>query len=97
MSQQKDLSRLFERFADLLEIRGENVFRIRAYRRAAQTLDTFSGDIQRRVDAVSLEKLSGIGKDLALKITEFSQTGRIQAYERLVKSMPKGVVDLLEV
>lgn len=97
MIQQKDLSRLFGRMADLLEIRGENVFRIRAYRRAAQTLDAFSGELQRRVNDGTLEKMSGIGKDLALKITEFSQTGQIQSYERLVKSMPKGVVDLLEV
>ena len=94
---QHEIASLFSQTADLLEYRGDNVFRIRAYRRAAQNLETFSGDLQRLSDAGRLKELSGIGADLADKITEYLTTGRVGAIERLKASIPGGVLELLEV
>ena len=94
---QHEIAGLFAQMADLLEYRGDNPFRIRAYRRAAQNLESFSGDLQRLADAGRLKGLSGIGPDLADKIAEYLATGTIGAIERLKGSIPRGVLELLEV
>ncbi len=94
---QHEIASLFAQMADLLEYRGDNPFRIRAYRRASQNLESFSGDLDRLASAGRLTELSGIGSDLAQKITEYLSTGKIAAYEQLTGSIPRGVFELLEV
>lgn len=94
---QHDIAALFSRMADLLEVRGDNPFRIRAYRRAAQNLESFSGDLESLSESGRLKEISGIGEDLADKITEYLATGRIHAVEQLTAAVPQGVVELLEV
>jgi DNA polymerase (family 10) len=94
---QHDIAALFAQMADLLEFRGDNPFRIRAYRRAAQNLESFGGDLDQLASAGRLTELSGIGADLADKITEYLRSGRIEALERLRHSIPQGVLALLEV
>jgi DNA polymerase (family 10) len=94
---QHEIAGLFTRMADLLEYRGDNPFRIRAYRRAAQNLESFSGDLERLAQEGQLQTLSGIGPDLAQKIAEYLSTGAIGALDRLQRSVPKGVMELLEV
>lgn len=91
-----DISGIFNRIADMLEIKGENPFRIRAYRRAALALESLG----KGVAALSHEQLlqiPGIGKDLAGKIEEYAKTGKIEAYEILKTEVPQGVADLLDV
>ena len=94
---QHDIAQLFIRMADVLELKGDNPFRIRAYRRAAQNLESFSGDLQRLSDEGRLKELSGVGPELSEKITEYLTTGTIAAFERLRQSIPPGVFELLEV
>jgi len=94
---QHDIAAIFARMADLLEYRGDNPFRVRAYRRAAQHLERFSGDLDRLSGSGKLEELSGIGPDLAKKIAEYLSTGTIAAYEQLLRTIPPGVLDLLDV
>ena len=94
---QHEIAACFSEMADLLEYRGENPFRVRAYRRAAQNLEAFSGDLDRLAAGGRLTELSGIGADLSAKITEYLTTGRIDAFERLKRSIPRGVLELLEV
>ena len=94
---QHEIAALFAQMADLLEYQGENPFRIRAYRRAAQNLETFSGDLEALAQAKRLDELSGIGTDLANKITEYVTTGEIKAFEQLKRSIPAGVLHLLDV
>ena len=62
---QHDIASIFDQMADLLEFRGDNPFRIRAYRRAAQNLESFSGNLEGLAAAGRLQELSGIGADLA--------------------------------
>ena len=94
---QHEIAALFSEMADLLDYRGDNPFRIRAYRRAAQNLESFGGDLERLDRAGRLTELSGIGADLARKITEYLSTGSIAAVEQLRRSVPRGVLELLEV
>lgn len=72
-----DVARLFQQVADLLELRGDNPFRVRAYRTAARTIESMPKRVAELVahDGKSLAQLPGIGKDLAGKIVEESCTG----------------------
>ncbi|MGB7541085.1 MAG: DNA polymerase/3'-5' exonuclease PolX [Burkholderiales bacterium] len=93
-----DIAGAFEEIADLLEIGDANPFRVRAYRNAARVI----GELQFDVAAVirrgeALPKLPGIGEDLSGKIREIATTGRCSLLERLRKSVPSAVTDLLKI
>ncbi len=92
-----ELAKLFYEMADLLEIKGENVFRVRAYQRAAQNLESHAEDIAAVAERGELDKIPGIGKDLAAKITEYLRTGKIADLETLRQEVPRGLLALLEV
>ena len=92
-----EIGQLFGAMADLLEIKGENPFRIRAYRRAAQSLETLSEDIEIAAREERLKAIPGIGGDLAAKIVEYLATGRIAELETAREAIPRGVVEMLEV
>jgi len=90
-----ELAELFDEIADLLEIREENVFRVRAYRRAAQQLESLAEDAVEALEAG--KKIPGIGADLAAKIREFADTGAVAYLEELRKTLPAGVRDLMAI
>ncbi|HZV47494.1 MAG TPA: DNA polymerase/3'-5' exonuclease PolX [Thermodesulfovibrionales bacterium] len=92
----QEIVRIFNDIADRLEIKGENPFRIRAYRRAALNIESLSTDIA-STPKDELMKIPGIGQDLAGKILEYIQTGKMQAYEDLKKEVPEGLSGLLSV
>lgn len=92
----QEIVRIFNDIADLLEIKGENPFRIRAYRRAALNIESLSTDIA-STPKDELMEIPGIGQDLAGKILEYIQTGKMQAYEDLKKEVPEGLSGLLSV
>ena len=92
----QQIAKIFSEIAALLELRGENVFRIRAYRRAAQNIDSLSRDVA-ALSQAQLESIPGIGKDLAAKVREYLATGRIAKHEELKKDIPAGVLELLRV
>ncbi|MBI4611798.1 MAG: DNA polymerase/3'-5' exonuclease PolX [Candidatus Rokubacteria bacterium] len=92
-----ELAKLFYEMADLLEINGENVFRVRAYARAAQNLESHAEDIAAVAARGELEKIPGVGRDLAAKITEYLRTGAIADLEAMRKEVPRGLLALLEV
>jgi len=92
-----EIARLFELMADLLEIKGDNPFRIRAYRRASQNLESLGEDVDTLAREDRLETIPGIGADLAQKISEYLATGRIEEVEAARKQIPAGVVELMNV
>ncbi len=92
----QEVSKIFNDIADILEIKGDNPFRIRAYRRAAQNIDGIAKDIS-DMPVDDLHKIPGIGADLASKIHEYVQTGRMEFYEELKREVPSGLVDLLSI
>lgn len=91
-----EIAEIFNNIADLLEIKGENPFRIRAYRRAAINIEAFSKDVA-EISNVELLKIPGIGEDLAGKINEYIRTGRLKFYEDLKREVPEGLSILLSV
>lgn len=90
------IARIFNEIANLLEIKGENPFRIRAYRRAAQNIEGLPRDVA-EMSNDELVKVPGIGKDLADKIREYSETGKLRLYEDLKKEFPESLCVLLSV
>ena len=91
-----EIAGIFNNIADLLEIKGENPFRIRAYRKAAFIITALAKDISSLSEEELLE-LPGVGHDLAAKIEEYLKTGRIAAYEKLKLEVPESLIDLLAV
>ena len=93
-----DIAKRFEEFADLLEIKGDNPFRIRAYRNAARVIEDLPHELAGMVEEKKdLTELPGIGKDLAEKIHEIVTTGTAQALEKLRKELPPHITDLLNI
>jgi DNA polymerase (family X) len=88
------IARVLAEIADLLEIKGENAFKIRAYRGAAETLAAWP-DAVSRLDEAKLRDLPGIGKDLAKKIRELAETGVCQFHQELLQQFPPTILDLL--
>lgn len=85
------LARLFRAMADLLAARRANPYRVRAYRKAADSVLTISGDLADLAARHQLQQIPGIGRDLAEKIEEFLATGTIRAYEELNTPLPEEV------
>ena len=93
-----EVSAVFDEIADLLEIKGSNPFRIRAYRRAAQTLRELGINLREYVaEDGDLTDLPGIGRDLAEKIQEILETGRCRSLSKLRREIPGTVTDLLRI
>lgn len=92
------IAEIFEKKADLLDIKGDNQFRIRAYRNAAQTINRLSTRLEEMVENnEDLTQLEGIGKDLSEKIKEIVSTGKLQQLENLKKELPAGLLEILEI
>ena len=88
------IARVLGEIADLLEIKGENPFKIRAYRAAADTVAD-SGEPVAALDETRLRALPGIGKDLAARILELTATGRVEYHQELLAQFPVTILDLL--
>ncbi len=92
----EEVIELFESIARLLELKGENVFKVRAYTNAARTLETFTGDFGAVVAEGRLGEVDGIGAALQEKITDFVRTGSLPYYEKLRAEFPPGLFELFE-
>ncbi|MBE2184755.1 MAG: DNA polymerase/3'-5' exonuclease PolX [Anaerolineae bacterium] len=92
-----EMAAMFDRIADMLEIKGENVHRILAYRNAANSIGQFPRDLRIVAAEGGLEEISGVGKVIAEKIAEILETGTLQFYENLAAEIPPGVVDILHI
>lgn len=91
-----DIARVFDEIADLLEIRGENAFRVRAYRNASRELSGLHTEVVQMVESgADLTELPGIGEALAGKIVEIVQTGTCEALKRLEAELPPDLTGLL--
>jgi len=91
------LARLFYEMASLLEARESSVFRVRAYQRGAQTLETLAEDVAAVAARGELTALPGIGRDLAARIGEYLATGRIAQLDELRATPPAAFLTFLEI
>ncbi len=93
----RDIINMFDRVADMLAIRGDQIHRILAYRRAAESIGDLGRDINQIYAEGGLTDIPGIGKTLAAKIEEMLTTGELEFYARLSEDVPPSLVDLLRV
>ncbi len=92
----EEVAAVFDEIADLLEVRGDNPFRVRAYRNAARTVRSLGREVADLVAAgEDLTRLPGIGQDLADKIRELVTTGTSATLEELRRELPPGLGALL--
>src|SRR6185503_6215347 len=95
----EDIARRFNQMASLMEVRGEDPFRLRSYRMAAEAIETWPtpmAEIARAQGLPGLLEIPGVGKALAGKIVELVETGTFAAWEKLTAETPETVLDLLE-
>ncbi|HJZ79625.1 MAG TPA: helix-hairpin-helix domain-containing protein [Pyrinomonadaceae bacterium] len=95
----EEIARRFNRMASLMEVRGEDSFRVRSYRMAAEAIETWPKEmkvIAGEQGLAGLLEIPGVGKALAGKILELVQSGTFAAWEKLTLETPATVLDLLE-
>jgi DNA polymerase (family 10) len=94
----EEIAGLFENLATLLEVKGDTVFKIRAYQRAANTIGQLSFSLEQAVaDGMDLKKVPGIGKAISDKIQEYIGTGQVATYQRTLEELPPGVLSIMTV
>lgn len=95
-----DMARIFDEIADILELKGANPFKIRAYRRAARTIETLAQDLKviaERGGVSELKKIPGVGEGIAKKILEIAKTGDCKTHRALREEVPAGLLELLAI
>lgn len=92
-----DIADALNEIAVLLELRGENPFRVNAYRNAARSLETLEEDLDALIAGDRLNGVRGIGKDLALRIAEMRATGDSAFLDDLRASIPAGLIQMLDI
>ena len=95
-----DMARIFDEIADIFEVKGENPFKIRAYRRAARTIETLTQDLKviaERGGVSELKKIPGVGEGIAKKILEIAETGDCKKHIELKQEVPTGLLELLAI
>lgn len=93
----KDVARALEEIASFLELKGENPFRIRAYRTAGRAIATFPGDLRAALEGGQLNEVKGIGPAMRGIVTDLRRTGRTRVLEDLRDQVPPGLVEMLQI
>ena len=94
------IARRFHRLAALMEVRGDDPFRLRSYRNAAEAIEVWPTplkEIAEKEGVAGLQEIPGVGKAIAGKVIELLNKGTFDAWERLTAETPETVIDLLEV
>ena len=93
----KELGDLFDKMANILEFKGENPFKISAYRRASRILGDLTKDIEEIAQSGELKTVPGIGKGMAQKIEEYLKTGKISKYEEIKKGVSDELISIMDI
>lgn len=92
-----DIADVLNEIAVLLELKGENPFKVRAYQNGARILENLEEDLDQLVVEERLANIKGVGAALAQKISELHETGKLEFHEKLRASLPAGLFDVLEI
>lgn len=92
-----EIAALFERIANVLELKGENTFRINSYHKAARVIGDFTEDIEELAKAGKLTDIPGIGEGTAEKIIEYINTGKMSKYDEVMKGVSEETVSLMQI
>ena len=93
----QDIADIFNNIATILDIKDENIFKIKAYRKAAENIEALGEDIADIKSENRLSEIPGIGEALREKIIEYLDTGKISAYEKLLTEIPEGLLSIVNV
>ena len=93
----REIADIFERVADMLQIRGDIIHRVLSYRRASETIRDLPRDLRAIAADGTLTDLDNIGKTLAEKIEEMLNTGELEFYNRLAEEVPPTLVDIMHI
>lgn len=93
----KELSDLFEKMADILEFKGENPFKISAYRRASRIIGDLTQDIEEITERGELKSVPGIGEGMAQKIEEYLKTGKVSKFEEARKGVSDELIAIMDI
>ncbi|SDL43795.1 DNA polymerase (family 10) [Halarsenatibacter silvermanii] len=93
----RDISQILSELADLMEIKGDNQYRISAYERAARSLRSLEEDFEELYRSDRLTEISGVGEGIAATIKEIVEEGSLQDLEELKRELPDGIIDLLQI
>lgn len=93
----KELADLFNKMADILEFKGENPFKISAYRKASRILGDLTQDIEEIAKKGELKKIPGIGEGMAQKVEEYLKTGRIAKFEEVRRGVSDELIAMMEI
>jgi len=94
------IARRFYRLAALMEIRGDDPFRLRSYRNAAEAIEVWPTqlkEIAEKEGVAGLQEIPGVGKAIAGKVIELLEKGSFDAWDRLIAETPESVLDLTEI
>jgi len=93
----KQIAKVFEDIADLLELKGENPFKIRAYQRVVRSIEHLPVELEQLVREDRLKEVPGVGEAITKKITELVTTGKLDYYEELKAEFPEGISTLFSI
>jgi DNA polymerase (family 10) len=93
----KEVAKVFADIADLLELKGENPFKIRAYQKVVRSIEHLPVEVEQLVREDRLKEIPGVGEAITKKITELITTGKLEYYEKLKSDFPEGISTLLEI
>ena len=85
-----EIAKVFQDIANLLEARGENQFKIRAYQKVVRSIERLPVEVEQLVKEDRLKEVPGVGDAITRKITELVTTGRLGYYEQLKSEFPEG-------
>src|SRR3989337_584713 len=92
-----EVSKILEEIGILLELKGENPFKFRAYHNASVSVEALEEDLEKAIEDGTLAQQKGIGKALYEKIVELNKTGRLKYYEDLKKEIPAGLLEIIRI
>jgi DNA polymerase (family 10) len=93
----KELADLFNRMADVLEFKGENPFKISAYRKASRIIGDLTQDIEEITESGKLKDVPGIGEGMAQKIVEYLKTGKVSKFEEVRKGISDELIAIMDI
>ncbi len=86
-----EIAKVFQDIADLLELKGENRFKIRAYQKVVRSIEHLPVEVEQLVKEGRLKEVPGVGEAITKKITELVTTGHLEYYEKLKAEFAEGV------
>ncbi len=92
-----EVAKVFQDIADLLELKGENPFKIRAYQKVVRSIEHLPVEAEQLVAEDRLKEVPGVGEAITKKITELVTTGHLGYYEKLKAEFPEGISTLLDI